>query len=661
MTEVRCRSVARQTNLSQLSCPVSDVPGGIGLIPGAVGHDSLYGWQPTRKGPRARQPNLSAMGHTLALLTALLITSPATSHAADLSVDARRGDDANPGTAARPFRTIAKAAGVARAGDTVRIATGVYREAVSLPQSGTAAKPIRFEAALAANVVVTGADQPTEWRREPADAGENVYSTTWPHRFIGWSKTGTHPDDDYHRLIGRAEQVFYNSYPLRQVLSRDKLTRGTFFADLDGRRLYLQADNNARLDGDAAERVEASVRDTVWDVKGDYVRTSGITFRYSAAQAQTGMARLAGRGDVVEDCVFEGSNSEGADFRGPDQVARRCVFSDNGQDGFTAGGAHRLLMTECVIRNNNTKNFDRGWGGGGNKLVLSRGVVIEKSQFLNNRGNGIWFDIGNEECTVRNCLIADNEGAGIFYEISYGLRAHDNVIVGNGFLSNFGAWGADGAISLSSSPNCVIERNLMVGNKEGLQFREQRRTTPRIDGKEGSPEEWIWNHDQTIRNNVIAYNRDAQVWGWFGTDDGRHWPAAMQEPGEKEKGKPEQDIAADYQTRRKDGSPAGLSLEKLKLALGGNLYALQPGQGLFNWGCGFFRHKRYETLDEVRKELNLEAGSVVAGPLPFANVRARDFRLPANSPALKAGRYPRGAVPGVQLGAIPGGSTKGTE
>jgi hypothetical protein len=586
----------------------------------------------------------------LSLLTALLLVPLTALYAEDFHVDIRRGDDANPGSSALPLKTISKAVALAGAGDTVRIATGVYREAVSMEQSGTAEHPVRFEAELAAQVVVTGADRLTEWRKEPSDSGENVYSAEWPHRFIGWSKTGTHPGDDYHQLIGRAEQVFVNGYPLRQVLSFDKLTRGTFFPDLAGKRLYVQAANNARLD-QPSERVEASVRGTVWDVKADHVHTRGITFRYSAAQAQTGMVRLKGRGAMVEDCVFEGANSQGADFCGPDQMARRCVFQDNGQDGFTAIGAHRLLMTECVTRNNNTKNFNRGWGGGGNKIALSRGVVIEKSQFLANRGNGIWFDIGNEDCTVRHCLIADNEGAGIFYEISYGLHAHDNVIVGNGLLSGPGAWGANGAISLSSSPHCVIERNLMVGNKEGFQFREQRRTTPRIAGKAGSPEEWVWNHDHNIRNNLIAYNQDAQVRGWFAVDDERHWPLALQRLAAPKPDRPENDLAADYQAQRKDVAPAGLSLEKLDLVFEGNFYAAHPGQGLFHWGPEWDRHKKYTTLDDVRAELKLETGRV-AESLAFANPHARDYRLPPDNPALKQGCYPRGDVPGTKLGAL---------
>jgi len=74
---------------------------------------------------------------------------------------------------------------VARAGDIVRIDDGVYRETVIVEQSGAEKRPIVFEAAPGANVVVTGADVVTEWQREPGDA--NVFSAPWPHVFAGWS------------------------------------------------------------------------------------------------------------------------------------------------------------------------------------------------------------------------------------------------------------------------------------------------------------------------------------------------------------------------------------------------------------------------------------------------------------------------------------------
>ena len=74
-------------------------------------------------------------------------------------------------------------------------------------------------------------------------------------------------------------------------------------------------------------------------------------------------------------------NSSGATFSGEHQVVRRCVFRDNGQLGFGANGAHDLLFTECLVENNNTKGFDRGWEAGGDKLVLCRHAVLERSRF----------------------------------------------------------------------------------------------------------------------------------------------------------------------------------------------------------------------------------------------------------------------------------------
>ncbi|HUV64283.1 MAG TPA: right-handed parallel beta-helix repeat-containing protein, partial [Sedimentisphaerales bacterium] len=270
---------------------------------------------------------------------------------------------------------------------------------------------------------------------------------------------------------------------------------------------------------------------------------------------------------------------------------------------------------------------------GGNKIALTRGAIIENSLFTENRGNGIWFDIGNEKCQVRNCLIADNENAGIFYEISYGLHAHDNVIVGNGFAFTPGAWGASAGNSISSSPDCLIERNLLIGNKDGFSFREQKRSTPLIDG--GS--EAVWNHHETVRNNVFAYNRDAQVWGWFDIDDQRHWPNSMQQEGGSLK-------AEGFG----DGS-AGLSLEDLKLTFENNLYYPAVGQGLFNWGVTWKKSTKYRDLDAVRRELGFERGSVVAD-IAIKDFRKLDLRVPTDSPAIRMHCYPQGDVFSVKLG-----------
>ncbi len=562
-----------------------------------------------------------------------------------------KASDEGPGTTDQPWKTIGKATEVARPGDVIFIRGGIYRERVLVKTSGTFEAPIRFEAAPGERVILTGADRMTGWQR--TEEAAQVYRVDWPHRFITWNRSMTHPDDAYHRVIGRCEQVIVNGYLLRQVLHVGQLAPGTFFVDVPNHALFAWDAAGADLN---KAHVEASVRQEIFRVEGDHVQLRGLHFRYAANMAQRGAVVLAGRHNIMEDCVVEFMNSSGAAFLGEDAIVRHCVFRDNGQLGFGASRAHRLLFTECLVENNNTKGFDRGWEAGGNKLALCREAVLERSQFTRNRGNGIWFDIGNTNCVVRQCLISDNEDAGIFYEISFGLHAHDNVIVGNGFAINPGAWGAQAGISLSSSPYCLIERNLIVGNREGFNFREQLRTTPTIEDRVARP---VWNHDELIRNNLIAFNRDAQVWGWFDVKDGRHWPAPH--PSQSQAPAPSEDArpmhrAPPAAANEPGVEPPGLTLETLHLRFHNNVYFAAPGQGWFKWGTTWARHAVYTRLAEFQSELAIDAGSRVLEP-PFADLAKLDLRVGAEAMALIGEAYPRQPVPGVLLELRPDSGT----
>ena len=556
-----------------------------------------------------------------------------------VQLNPKASDDA-PGTSDQPWKTIAKAAQTARAGDLILIHAGVYRERVLVKTSGTPEKPIRFEAAPGEHVVLTGADRLTDWRK--VDDAQPIYKVAWPHKFIGWNASMAHPGDKYHRLIGRCEQVAINGYLLRQVLGVTELAPGAFFVDVTNKTLLVWDIGGRDLN---KTYVETSVRQEIFRMEGAHVHIRGLRFRYAANMAQHGAIALAGQHDWMEDCVVEEMNASGATFTGEDAIVRRCVFRDNGQLGFGASHAHRLLLTECLVENNNTKGFDRGWEAGGDKLVLTRDAMLERSRFVRNRGNGIWFDIGNTNCTVRNCLIAENEDAGIFYEISFALHAQDNVIIGNGFAPTAGAWGAQAGISLSSSPGCVIERNLIVGNREGFNFREQTRTTPMIDDRSSHA---VWNHDQLIRHNLIVRNRDAQIWGWFDIKDNRHWPAKAASNESAAPGKRE-DIAAAYVAKTNEGQPQGLTLDSLRLRFEDNVYFAATGQGWFTWGPTWARHKNYASVVDFQSDLKIDSGGRALDP-GFADLLRLDFRLPAPEMALLKQSYPHGAVPDVILG-----------
>lgn len=75
------------------------------------------------------------------------------------------GNDQNHGTAESPWRTIRKAVSLARPGDTVEIAEGVYREApLDFNRGGQPDAPVTFEAAKGATVILTYPEEGPEMR-----------------------------------------------------------------------------------------------------------------------------------------------------------------------------------------------------------------------------------------------------------------------------------------------------------------------------------------------------------------------------------------------------------------------------------------------------------------------------------------------------------------
>ena len=68
------------------------------------------------------------------------------------------GNDNNPGIFDLPFRTIQKAANIAKRDDTIYVRAGLYRETVIPANSGIECHPIRFEAYPGEEPVISGAD-----------------------------------------------------------------------------------------------------------------------------------------------------------------------------------------------------------------------------------------------------------------------------------------------------------------------------------------------------------------------------------------------------------------------------------------------------------------------------------------------------------------------
>ena len=407
-----------------------------------------------------------------------------------------------------------------------------------------------------------------------------------------------------------------------------------------------------------SSNIEVSDRDYCLNIRADYIIVHGIQIEYGANGPQgAAMLRLIGSHNLVENCSVKWAAGAGFTLTGNHNLIRGCVFNYNGQLGFGSGNANYCLFEDCETSYNNFhggKTYSSGWEAGDNKVAFAKAVNFLRHVAIGNNGPGIWYDISNDSCEVRNCFTQGNNGSGLFYEISYRLHATDNVMIGNGLNSGPESWGANGGITLSSSPGCIIERNILIGNIDGFQFREQGRTTPQIiegTGKRFGKEIPVWNHDQLIRNNILVYNTGAQARGWFDIPDGRHWPAAIRPklPAKDATSSSEKDWAAGYQAKSSAGQPKDISLEMLNLNIDRNVYwTTDSTQTVFHWGAAWKYNQKYRDLPALTQTLNFEKNGTVWDP-QFRDWQHLDFRVPTGSPLIKNNCYPKGKIPRVRL------------
>jgi parallel beta-helix repeat protein len=130
----------------------------------------------------------------------------------------RVGNDGNPGTEARPFKTIGRGVQSLQPGDTLLIKAGTYRETVILTRSGTQAHPIRIQAYPGdeGKVIIDAAEPVIQWQKcaGPGDCDGNPY---WEHIYVAdvsalvWS----HTDSEFavRQVFQHGELLNRSRYP----------------------------------------------------------------------------------------------------------------------------------------------------------------------------------------------------------------------------------------------------------------------------------------------------------------------------------------------------------------------------------------------------------------------------------------------------------------
>ena len=403
-----------------------------------------------------------------------------------------QANDANPGTRARPFRTLGKACEVATAGDVVNIRQGVYREALLPKHCGEKGKPIVFQAHANAVVTIKGSEVLSGLERE----GPHLWVKRPWTRANYWEDWMKENSVAPYGSSARQDEVFVNEQPLQWVPSRKELKPGCFAwrAAPQGGELVIYppvgvADLSKAL-------VEIPIRSNVLGAwQGDpgglatvrelrrtkpqhewtrrewpeihNIHIKGLRFRHAAHTLNRAGVRLDGDYWLLEGCIVDFMNANGIAACGDHGVVRRCVASHNGQAGLDCGSGTDNLFEDVTTLYNNRKLFSIDWGGAGNKLCQTKGNTVRALVSAFNFGSGLWHDIDCRNTVVENCLAIGNRpvNAGFFYEIS-----REGVFRRNVSFANYGRGGEfyGCGFVLSAAGKTVVADNVVIGGSGGI-------------------------------------------------------------------------------------------------------------------------------------------------------------------------------------------------
>jgi parallel beta-helix repeat protein len=151
----------------------------------------------------------------------------------------------------------------------------------------------------------------------------------------------------------------------------------------------------------------------------------------------------------------------------------------NGQEGFGANGYGVLYEDNDIAYNNFNLAIDPNWEAGGGKAWATDDSTFASNYVHDNGGNGLWADTSNVNTVFDRNTVSNNQGAGIYDEISYNTTITNNIVTGNGMPWTPGGgqgkgWGWDAGIQLrgsgglSPSSPVIIARNTVIDNFNGI-------------------------------------------------------------------------------------------------------------------------------------------------------------------------------------------------
>lgn len=401
------------------------------------------------------------------------------------------------GSAIHPFRTIAEASSAARAGDTVTVHAGTFREWVDPKFGGTSnLNRIVYRAAPGEEVMIKGSEVVKGWEK----VKKGVWKVTLDNSFFGdYNPYRDLVTGDWFLDFGRKHhtgEVYLNGKSFYEIDSLVKVINPLPLKgaqDMKGslNQWYCESDSksttiwaNFHESDPNRELVEINVRPAVFYPKKtgiNYITVSGFRLSQAATPWAAPTAEQLGligpnwsRGWIIENNIISDSKCSGITLGTERSTGQNYSSEYKIKNGHTSqletvfgalkNGWSKENVGSHIIRNNTISNceksgicgnlgaifsqiynnhvFDiytkRQWGGfemAGIKFHAPIDVLI-KDNCIHNSFKGIWIDWQAQGIRISGNLLYNNSWMDLHLEVSHGPHIIDN----NCFLSSLNLW-----------------------------------------------------------------------------------------------------------------------------------------------------------------------------------------------------------------------------
>ena len=397
------------------------------------------------------------------------------------------------GSQARPFKHINDAAKIARPGDEVLVAPGIYREYVDPVNAGTEEAPIIYRSTEPLGAVITGAEEIKSWL--PYEG--SVWMARIPNSLFGsYNPYTTYVYGDWYfaRRSKHTGCVYLNGKALYEADSLEACLKGEvyecswepeasvykWYAQQEGDETVLYA--NFQGADPNRENVEINVRRECFmpsKTGVNYITVSGFTVTQAAttwappAAYQDGMIGPHwSKGWIIEDCDISNSKCAGISLgkyydpdndhyfttkhvKSPTQmerdavcrgqyhgwlkekvgshIVRRCNIHHCEQGGIIGrmGGVFSLIEDNHIHHINNMMELG-GAEIAGIKMHAAIDVVYRRN-YIHHCTMGIWCDWEAQGTRITQNLFHDNQRPAFAKQLKGGMMSQDLFVeVGHG-------------------------------------------------------------------------------------------------------------------------------------------------------------------------------------------------------------------------------------